>query len=122
MRYVNTAQVVAAQLTTPAENPLLADNNRLMDVWFGGAVVRKQMFKKVTRAEQEAFAENLLQRGFIRSGTLYIDPRSILFAEMEHQMVGGLVTIGYQDNGKPVELKLNGKAFEEMVAGFARKQ
>jgi hypothetical protein len=41
---------------------------------------------------------------------------------MEHQMVGGLVTIGYQDNGKPVELKLNGKAFEEMVAGFSRKQ
>jgi hypothetical protein len=116
MRYVNAGQVVAAQLTTPAENPLLADNNRLMDVWFSGAVVRKQLFKRVTRAEQEAFGEALLARGFIRSGTLYLDPRAVLFAEMEHQMVGGLVTIGYQDNGKPVELKLGGKAFEELLS------
>ena len=35
---------------------------------------------------------------------------------MEHEMVGGTVTIGYQDNGKPVELKVSGKAFGELVA------
>lgn len=116
MRYINTEQVIAAQLTTPAENPLLADNNRLMDVWFGGSAVRKQLFKKVTRAEQEAFGEALLARGFIRSGTLYLNPRTVLFAEMEHQLVGGLVTIGFQDNGKPVELKVSGKAFEELLS------
>lgn len=116
IRYINAAQAIAAQLMTPAENPLLADNNRLMDVWFGGPVVRKQLFKKVTRAEQEAFAEALLARGFVRSGTLYLDPQAVLFAEMEHQMVGGLVTIGYQENGKPVELKFGGKAFEELLA------
>lgn len=118
MRYINADRVVAAQLTTPAENPLLTDNNRLMDVWFGGPVVRKQLFKKVTRAEQESFAEALLGRGFVCSGSLYIDPRAVLFAEMEHQLVGGLVTIGYQENGKPVELKLSGKAFEELLARF----
>ncbi len=119
MRYINTGRVVAAQLTTPAENPLLTDGSRLIDVWFGGEAVRKQLFKKVTKAEQEAFAESLLARGFIRSGTLLLDPAAVLFAEMEHEIVGGVVTIGFQDNGKPVELKVNGKAFAELCAKLA---
>lgn len=115
MRYINTSRVVAAQLTTPAENPLLTEDNRLMDVWFGGEAVRKQLFKKVTKVEQDDFATRLETRGFVRSGNLLISPHAVLFAEMEHQLVGGLVTIGYQDNGKPVELKVNAKAFEELV-------
>jgi hypothetical protein len=114
MRYINTSRVVAAQLTTPAENPLLTDDSRLMDVWFEGEAVRKQLFKKVTKAEQESFTAALGERGFVRSGNLFIDPRAVLFAEMENSIVGGLITIGWQDNGKPVELKVNGKTFEEL--------
>ena len=114
MRFINTGRVIAAQLTTPEENPLLTDDSRLMDVWFAGEAVRKQLFKKVTRAEQERFTADLAERGFIRSGNLLIDPGAVLFAEMENQIVGGIVTIGWQDNGKPVELKVNGKSFEEL--------
>jgi len=40
----------------------------------------------------------------------------ILFAEMENQILGGVITIGWQENGKPVELKVNGKAFEELCS------
>jgi hypothetical protein len=119
MRYINTGRVVAAQLTTPAENPLVTDNSRLIDVWFGGAVVRKQLFKKVARSEQEAFTGELLKRGFIQSGNLLLDPGAVYFAEMEHELVGGIVTIGYQDNGKPVELKVSGKAFAELQERLA---
>jgi len=114
MRYINTGQVIAAQITTPAENPLVTDSSRLIDVWFDGAAVRKQLFKKVTRAEQENFVADLLGRGFIQSGNLLLKPAAVLFAEMEHEIVGGIVTIGYQDNGKPVELKVSGKAFAEL--------
>ncbi len=114
MRYINTGRIVAAQLTTPAENPLVTDSSRMIDVWFDGAAVRKQLFKKVTRAEQEAFTADLLQRGFIQSGNLLLNPVSVLFAEMEHELLGGIVTIGYQDNGKPVELKVSTKAFGEL--------
>ena len=114
MRFINIGRVIAAQLTTPAENPLLTEDNRLMDVWFKGEAVRKQLFKKVTRAEQEQFAADLAKRGFIRSGNLLVDPQAVIFAEMENSIVGGLITIGWQDNGKPVELKVNGKSFEEL--------
>ncbi len=116
MRYINTGRVVAAQLTTPVENPLLTDDSRLVDVWFEGAVVRKQLFKKVTKAEQEGLVADLERRGFVRSGNLLVDPRAVFFAEMENQLIGGLVTIGYQENGKPVELKVSGKAFGELCA------
>jgi hypothetical protein len=119
MRYINTGRVVAAQLTTPAENPLVTDNSRLIDVWFDGAAVRKQLFKKVTKAEQEAFATGLLKRGFVQSGNLLLNPDAVLFAEMEHEMLGGIVTIGYQDNGKPVELKVSSKAFDELSSALA---
>jgi len=119
MRYINTGRVIAAQLTTPAENPLVSDNSRLIDVWFGGEAVRKQLFKKVTRSEQEEFTVMLLKRGFIQSGNLLLDPASVYFAEMEHELVGGIVTIGYQDNGKPVELKVTGKAFTELQERLA---
>ncbi len=119
MRYINTGRVIAAQLTTPAENPLVTDSSRLIDVWFEGAAVRKQLFKKVTRAEQDAFVADLLKRGFVRSGNLLMDPAAVLFAEMEHELLGGIVTIGYQDNGKPVELKVSGKAFAELCARLA---
>ena len=119
MRYINTGRVIAAQLTTPAENPLLTDASRLVDVWFGGEAVRKQLFKKVSKAEQEALSETLAARGFIRSGNLLIDPGAVLFAEMEHEIVGGIVTIGFGDNGKPVELKVSGKAFTELCARLA---
>lgn len=114
MRYINTDRIIAAQLTTPAENPLVSDDTRLIDAWFDGAAVRKQLFKKVKKAEQEAIGADLERKGFIRSGNLLINPKAVLFAEMEHEMVGGLVTIGYQDNGKPVELKVDGKAFREL--------
>lgn len=114
MRYINTGRVIAAQLTTPAENPLVTDNSRLMDVWFDGSAVRKQLFKKVTREEQDAFLAELVKRGFVQSGNLLIDPGCVLFAEMEHEMLGGIITIGFQDNGKPVELKVSGKAFAEL--------
>ena len=114
MRYINTGRVVAAQLTTPAENPLVTDSSRMIDVWFDGAAVRKQLFKKMTKQEQEDFAVDLMNRGFIRSGNLLLNPSAVLFAEMEHEIVGGIVTIGYQDNGKPVELKVNSSAFIEL--------
>jgi len=113
-RFINTNLVVALQLTTPADNPLVTDDSRLMDIWFAGAAVRKQMFKKVSRAEQEAVVEAVRGRGFIQSGNLLLDPAAVIFAEMENQFLGGVVTIGYQDNGKPVELKVNGKAFNEL--------
>lgn len=114
MRFINTARIVAAQFTTPDENPLVTDDSRLIDVWFGGPVVRKQLFKKVKKSEQEAMAADFLGRGFVRSANLFLDPAAVLFAEMEHELVGGIVTIGYQDNGRPVELKLSGKAFNDL--------
>lgn len=114
MRYINTNRIVAAQLTTPAENPLVTDDTRLIDIWFDGTTVRKQLFKKVKKSEQEALAEDLERRGFIRSGNLLVNPHAILFAEMEHEIVGGLITIGFQENGKPVELKMDGKGFREL--------
>ncbi len=120
MRYINTGRVIAAQLTTPAENPLLTDDSRLTDVWFEGEAVRKQLFKKVPKAEQEAFAADLLQRGFIQSGNLLIKPSAVLFAEMENELLGGIVTIGYQDNGKPVELKVSSKVFAELCERLER--
>jgi hypothetical protein len=113
-RFINIELVVAAQMTTPAENPLVSDESRMMDVWFGGAVVRKQLFKKVKKSEQEAFVAALEARGFVRSGNLLINPRTVLFAEMEHQIVGGVVTVGFGDNNKPVELKLKSDAFAEL--------
>ena len=113
-RFINVNLVIAAQMTTPAENPLVTDNSRMMDIWFKGSSVRKQLFKKVTKGEQEFMVETLKDRGFIQSGNLLIDPATVLFAEMENQFLGGIVTIGYQDNGKPVELKLGGKAFNEL--------
>jgi hypothetical protein len=119
MRYINTGRVVAAQLVTPEENPLVTDSSRLMDVWFGGAAVRKQLFKKVTRSEQEEFTAELLKRGFIQSGNLLLDPDAVYFAEMEHELLGGIVTIGFQDNGKPVEFKVGSKAFSELQARLA---
>ncbi len=115
-RFINVNLVIAVQLTTPAENPLVTDSSRMMDVWFGGATVRKQLFKKVTKGEQEFMTETLKTRDFIQSGNLLIDPAAVLFAEMENQFLGGFVTIGYQENGKPVELKLGGKAFNELCA------
>jgi hypothetical protein len=114
VRFINTNLVVAVQLTTPAENPLVTDDSRLMDVWFAGAQVHKQLFKKVSKAEQETIAETLRGRGFIQSGNLLLNPAAVYFAEMENQFLGGVVTIGYQENGKPVELKVNGKAFNEL--------
>ncbi|HZV82724.1 MAG TPA: hypothetical protein VFF53_11220 [Geobacteraceae bacterium] len=117
-RFINTSLVVAAQLTTPAENPLLTDDSRLMDIWFGGTAVRKQMFKKVTRAEQDEMVEALKGRGFVQSGNLLLDPRAVLFAEMENQFLGGVVTVGYGENGKPVELKVGGKAFNELCCSL----
>ena len=116
MRYINPDRVVAVKMVTPEDNPLVTDNSRLMDVWFdAGAVVRHEMFKKVRKDEQEALIAELLQRGFVQSGRLYLDPKGVLFAEMEHELVGGIITIGYQENGKPVELKVSGKALGEMV-------
>jgi hypothetical protein len=119
MRYINIDKVIAAQLTTPAENPLVDDNTRLIDVWFDGSSVRKQLFKKVSKTEQEAMAQELESKGFIRSGNLLLNPRAVLFAEMEHEIVGGIVTIGYQDNGKPVELKVDSTAFQDLCERLA---
>lgn len=121
-RFINCDRVAAAQMTTPEDNPLVSDNSRMMDVWFDGAVVRKQLFKKVARAEQEAFIAELKQRGFVQSGNLLVNPRSVLFAEMEHQLVGGLVTIGFGDNNRPVELKIKGPAFSELAAKLSGKE
>ena len=115
MRYINTGRIIAAQLTTPKENPLLTEESNLLDVWLEGPVVRKQMFKKVTKAEMEEFVAEITKRGFVRSGNLFLDPRAVLFAEMENSMVGGAVTIGWQENGKPLELKVNAKVFEELL-------
>jgi hypothetical protein len=120
MRYINTGRVIAAHLTTPAENPLVTDSSRMIDVWFDSAAVRKQLFRKMTRDEQEGFAADLLQRGFVRSGNLLLNPAAVLFAEMEHELVGGIVTIGYQDNGKPVELKVSSQAFSELREQLAK--
>lgn len=119
-RFINTDLVVAVQMTTPEENPLVTDDSRMMDVWFGGAVVRKQLFKKVKKAEQEALAADFQARGFVRSGNLLLNPRGVLFAEMEHHLVGGVVTIGFGDNNRPVELKLKGDAFRELAASLDR--
>ena len=116
MRYINTDRIIVAQLTTPAENPLLTDDSILIDIWFEGPVVRKQLFKKVTKAEQEAFKAGLAKRGFIQSGNLFLDPRAVLFAEMENRILGGIFTIGWQENDKPVELKVNEKAFDELYS------
>jgi len=121
-RFINIDHVIAAQMTTPEDNPLVSDTTRMMDVWFGGAMVRKQLFKKVAKVEQEAFVQLLLSRGFVQSGNLLIDPRAVLFAEMEHQMVGGLVTIGFGDNNRPVELKLKSQAFSDLAAKLAGKE
>ncbi len=121
LRYINAGLVVAAQMTTPAENPLVTDASRLMDVWFAGAAVHKQLFKKVSKDEQESFAAELQARGFIPSGNLLINPTAVLFAEMEHELVGGLVTIGFQENGRPVELKVNAAAFKELCGALAAK-
>ena len=114
MRYINTGRIIAAQLTTPAENPLLTEESCLIDVWFEGEAVRKQLFKKVTKAERESFAAAVAKRGFIRSGNLFIDFCAVLFVEMENQIFGGVIIIGWQDNGKLVEVKVNGKAFDEL--------
>jgi hypothetical protein len=119
MRYINTERVIVAQFTTPAENPLLTEDSILIDVWFEGPVVRKQLFKKMTKAEQEAFKAEFTKRGFIRSGNLFLDPRAVLFAEMENQILGGIITIGWQENGKPVELKVNAKTFDELFGSTA---
>ena len=116
MRYLNTGRILAAHLTTPADNPLVTDSSRMIDVWFDCSPVRKELFKKISRTDQETFTAALQQKGFIQSGSLLINPAAVLFAEMEHEIVGGLVTIGYQDNGKPVQLKVSGKAFTELLA------
>ena len=115
MRYINTGRILAAQLTTPADNPLVTDSSRMIDVWFDCSPVRKELFKKMSSAEQDSFVADLLQKGFIQSGSMLINPAAVLFAEMEHEIVGGLVTIGYQDSGKPVQLKVTGKAFVELL-------
>lgn len=121
MRYINTDKILAAQLTTPAENPLVGDDTRLIGVWFDGSSVRHQLFKKVKKGEQEAMAQELESKGFIRSGNLLLNPRAVLFAEMEHEIIGGLVTIGYQDNGKPVELKVDSGAFRHLCEQLGQR-
>jgi hypothetical protein len=113
-RYINADRIVALQVTTPADNPLVTDDSRLMDIWFSGTFIRHQLFRQVRKGEQEFLMEALRDRGFIHSGNLLLDPAAVLYAEMENQFLGGIVTIGFQDNGNPVELKLNGKAFNEL--------
>jgi len=115
-RFINIRHVIAAQMTTPEDNPLVSDTTRMMDVWFGGPVVRKQLFKKVSKVEQEAFVATLRERGFIQSGNLLVDPAAVMFAEMEHQLVGGVITIGFGDNNRPVELKVKAQAFTDLAA------
>ena len=115
-RYINPDRIIALQITTPAENPLVTDDSRLMDVWFSGTFIRHQLFKKVKKVEQEYLVELLRERGFIQSGNLLIDPAAVVFAEMENQFLGGVITMGFQDSGKPVELKLGGKAFNELCS------
>jgi hypothetical protein len=121
-RFINVNLVIAAQMTTPAENPLVTDTSRMMDVWFGGSAVRKQLFRKVTKGEQEFMVETLKGRGFIQSGNLLVDPAFVMFAEMENQFLGGIITIGFGENGKPVELKLGGKAFNELCNRLSSPQ
>ena len=113
-RYINADRIVALQVTTPADNPLVTDDSRLMDIWFSGTFIRHQLFKKVHRGEQEFLIETLRGRGFIQSGNLLLDPAVVLYAEMENQFLGGIVTIGFESSGRPVELKLGGKAFNEL--------
>jgi hypothetical protein len=113
-RYINPDRIIALQITTPADNPLVTDDSRLMDIWFSGTFVRHQLFRKVPKTEQEFLVESLKSREFIQSGNLLLDPAAVYYAEMENQFLGGVVTIGFQDSGKPVELKLNGKAFNEL--------
>ncbi len=119
MRYINTARVVAAQLTSPADNPLVSDDSRLLDVWFGGEAVRKELFRKVKRVEQDAFVAALLHRGFLQSGNLLVDPSAVLFAEMENELLGGVLTIGYGESGRPVEFKVKGPAFVQLCTAMA---
>jgi len=116
--FINLDRVVAVQMVTPADNPLVTDASRMMDVWFDTGVIRKQLFKKVSKSEQDDLVATLLARGFVRSGTLLVKPAGVLFAEMEHQLVGGVVTIGFGENGKPVELKVKGSAFAELAAAL----
>lgn len=118
-RYINLSRIIAVQLTTPAENPLVTDDSRLMDVWFGGGAVRKQMFKKVRKAEQEKVVADLTERGFLRAGNLLLDPGAVLFAEMENELLGAVVTVGYGENGKPVEFKIPGPAYAALAGGLA---
>jgi hypothetical protein len=40
MRYINTDMIIAAQLTTPDDNPLVDDDTRLINVWFDGSSVK----------------------------------------------------------------------------------
>lgn len=115
-RHINLDRVVAVQLTTPADNPFVTDTSRMLDVWFGGAAVRKVLFKKMSKEEQETLVARLLERGFVRVGNLLLDPRTVLFAEMENELLGGVVTVGYQENNKPLEFKVPGKAFGELLA------
>ncbi|GAB4302927.1 MAG: hypothetical protein Fur0034_18240 [Desulfuromonadia bacterium] len=116
-RFINTERIMALHLTTPDDNPLVTDSSRMMDVWFDtGGVVRKHLFKRVTRREQEELVATLQERGFVQSGNLLLNPRGVLFAEMESQLVGGVVTIGFAENGKAVELKVKGDAFS-LLAG-----
>lgn len=117
-RFINLDRVVAVQMVTPEDNPLVTDASRMMDVWFDTGVIRKQLFKKVSKSEQDGLVATLLGKGFVRSGTLLVNPAGVLFAEMEHQLVGGMVTIGFGENGKPVELKVKGSAFGELAAAL----
>jgi hypothetical protein len=119
VRHINIRRVIAVQLTSPKENPLVTDESRLMDVWFDGAAVRKQMFKKVKKAEQEGFVRDLLAQGFVQAGNLLFDPRAILYAEMENELLGGIVTVGFGENGKPVELKVGSRDFLALTAALA---
>jgi len=118
-RYINADRIIALQITTPADNPLVTDDSRLMDIWFSGTFIRHQLFRNVRKGEQEFLVETLRDRGFIQSGNLLLDPAAVLYAEMENQFLGGIVTIGFQDSGKPVELKLGGKAFNELCGRLA---
>lgn len=120
-RFINIDRVAAVRMTTPEENPLVTDSSRMMDVWFDGPVIRKQLFRKVSKSEQEALVTTLLGRGFVRSDSLLLNPDSVLFAEMEHRLVGGIVTIGYGENGKPVEIKVGGDAFDALAATLRRR-
>lgn len=118
MRYISCSRVAAARLTTPADNPLVTDDSRLVEVWFAGEPMRRQMFKKVTRTEQETFAGQLLARGFLRAGSLLVDPGAVLFAEMENELLGGVLTLGWEESGKPIELKVSGRDYAALCANL----